>query len=40
MNETGKITVKPNSFTLTSSATTESQINLRAVCNNETQLFQ
>ena len=35
MNETGKITVKPNSFiTLTSSATTESQINLRAVCNN------
>ena len=35
MNETGKITVKPNSFiTLTSSATTESQIHLRAVCNN------
>ena len=35
MNETGKITVKPNSFiTLTSSATTESQINSRAVCNN------
>ena len=35
MNETGTITVKPNSFiTLTSSATTESQINSRAVCNN------
>mgnify|MGYP003326820219 FL=1 len=35
MNETGTITVKPNTFiTLTSSATTESQINSRAVCNN------
>jgi hypothetical protein len=34
MNETGKITVKPNSFiNLTSVASTTSQINSRAVCN-------
>ena len=34
MNETGTITVKPNSFlTLTSAASSTSQINSRAVCN-------